>query len=117
MRVQSSGVYLIQRHEFFCRIFFIFTEGCELDIIWSSCFISKGWLQSVQIMGTNGNKLTSPTNVLVKLVLEIYEGRVGSRRKFDIAKNGTSKKGPNPACLERIYHLYAIKTCNWLTSG
>lgn len=61
-------------------------------------------------MGTNGNKLTSPTNVLVKLVLEIYEGRVGSRRKFHIAKNRAGKKGSNPTCLERIHRIYAIKT-------
>ncbi len=61
-------------------------------------------------MGTNGNKLASPTNVLMKLILEIYEGRVGSRCKFDIAKNGASKKGPNPTRLEIIYRLYAVET-------
>ena len=117
MRVRSNEVYLIQRHEFFCRVLFILTERRKLDIIWGSRFISEGWLQSIQVVGTNGNKLAPPTKILVQLILKVYEGRIGSWREFDVSKNSASKKGPNPTCLGRHLSVTWHQMQRWTHFG
>ena len=43
-------------------------------------------------MGTDRDELTSPADILVKLVLKIDEGCVGSFGELDISKNSTGEK-------------------------
>ena len=65
--------HLVDGHKVFCRVFFTLPKWLEFDALGIACFIAEGSFDCVQIVGTDGHKPSTPTDILVKLVLKIDE--------------------------------------------
>jgi len=50
-------------------------------------------------MGTNGNKLPPPADVLMQFILQVDEGGVGTGGEFDVAQYGAGEKWSDFSCL------------------
>ena len=88
-------VYLVHRHKLFCRIGLVFTQRDELDVLRGSSLVSERRLERIQVMSSNCHQLPPSTDILVQLVLQVYDRRVRSLGELDIAQNSACKVRPD----------------------
>lgn len=69
--------HLVDSHELLCSILLRLRERHEFDIAWWSCLILERRFDGVKVMGSNCDELPTPTQVLMKFILQINEGFVG----------------------------------------
>lgn len=101
--VGSIGeTHFIQGHKLLCGVGLIFSQGGELDIFGRSSFVSKRRLQCIQIVRSYSHELSSPTDILVKLVLQIDERDIRSWGEFYIAQDSASKERPDSLDLHEM---------------
>lgn len=74
----------------------------------SSRTIKHSHLQCIQIMSTNGDDGPLPAEVLVQLVLQVYEALVAVLIKGHASKNRTYNERPNQSCLWLDYHAMTL---------
>lgn len=87
MTLSSRCPYLVHSHKFLRCVCCVLAQWYEFDIGWFSGFIPERGLESVKIVRSDSHKLPAPAQVLVKLVLQVYEGLVRLGSEGDIAQN------------------------------
>lgn len=86
-------IYLVKLHHFLASHLLGLVQGRELDLIRRQGLIGEGTLDGVQVMGTDGDKGTLSSKVLVQLVLESDEGFVAGLCEVDIPEDGAREVG------------------------
>lgn len=104
------NAHLVDRHELLGCILLILPQRCKFDVLWSPRFIPEGALQGIEIVRSYRYKLSASTDILMQLVLQIDERRVGSWSKFDISQDGTGEVLANLFCLRRKMDLSDCET-------
>ena len=79
--------YLVHSHKFFCCVCRVLAQWYEFYIGWLSGFIPERGLEGVKIVRSDSHKLPAPAYVLVKFVLQLYEGLVRLGSEGHIAQN------------------------------
>ena len=95
----TQGAYLVESHQLFSIIALSLAQRCKLDVLRGSCLIAERREKGVQVMSSDSNQLPPSANVLVQLVLQVNERRVGTGSELDIAKHCASKEWSDFCCL------------------
>lgn len=93
--------YIVQGHQLLCSILLRFAQGCKFDILWGSRFVPERRGDSIQIVGSDRNELSSSADILVEFILQVHERRIGSWGELDIAQDCTSEERSDFGSLDK----------------
>lgn len=91
LEVLALRILTIELHKLLpaVRLAIILSQWHEVNRLWGECAVSEWGLESIEVMGADGNVCPLPTNILMKFILKIDEAFVSFVVEFDAAEDGT----------------------------
>lgn len=90
-----SRKYLVSRHQLSGSVRLLLSEWNKLDGFWISGLVSEWRFDVVEVVCADSDQPAAPSNVLMKLVLKINEGCVGTRGELQITEDSAGEQRAN----------------------
>lgn len=101
-------MYLVKSHQFLTVHLLGLVKGDKFDVLGRESLVGEGALNSVQVMGTNGDQGSLTGQILMKLVLQGNERLVASLVELHTSEDGTGHEGPDSSGLLRYFSRHSL---------
>lgn len=101
-------MYLVKSHQFLTVHLLGLVKGDKFDVLGRESLVCEGALDSVQVMGTNGDQGSLTGQILMKLVLQGNERLVASLVELHTSEDGTGHERPHPSGLLRYFSRHSL---------